>query len=194
VFVLASTDGLISLPFEGQSETTDSAGISVLSLRFQLATYTKRHPSARTNSIADIPQPMRRIFIAHWRLGPWASLLPEIDSVEDVKKAADAAFYPPKGDRDICPAVRAAHSNDKNFVDYTTWNNSEILLVPMIENPTRFADLVTSLRHDLDLLHLRALGELVDTHALGPAQRLPSTGETRTSPLVTPVVVLGGKL
>ncbi len=67
--------------------------------------------------------------------------LPQIDSVEDVKKAADAAFFPPKGKRGICPAVRAAHYNDKTFVDYTAWNNSEILLVPMIENPNALADL-----------------------------------------------------
>ena len=67
--------------------------------------------------------------------------LPEIDSVEDVEKAASAAFYPPKGNRGICPATRAARYNDKTFVDYTTWNNSEILIVPMIENPNALADL-----------------------------------------------------
>jgi 2-keto-3-deoxy-L-rhamnonate aldolase RhmA len=67
--------------------------------------------------------------------------LPEISSVEDVKKAADAAFFPHKGNRGICPAVRAAHYNDKTFVDHTTWNNSEILLVPMTENPNALADL-----------------------------------------------------
>jgi 2-keto-3-deoxy-L-rhamnonate aldolase RhmA len=65
--------------------------------------------------------------------------LPEIDTVEDVKKAADAGFLPPKGNRGICPAVLAVHYNDKTFVDYTIWNNSEILLVPMIENPNALA-------------------------------------------------------
>ena len=66
--------------------------------------------------------------------------LPQINSVEDVKKAADAAFFPPKGKRGVCPAVRAARYNSKTFVNYTTWNNSEILLVPMIENSDALAD------------------------------------------------------
>jgi len=68
--------------------------------------------------------------------GAMGVYLPEIESVEDVKKAAAAAFYYPKGDRGICPSVRAAHYNPKTFVDYTAWNNNEIMLVPMIENPS----------------------------------------------------------
>jgi 2-keto-3-deoxy-L-rhamnonate aldolase RhmA len=39
------------------------------------------------------------------------------------------------------PSVRAAHYNPKTFVDYTVWNNNEIVLVPMIENPSALADL-----------------------------------------------------
>ena len=74
----------------------------------------------------------------HWLL---SASIPEIDSVEDVKKAAEAAFYYPKGDRGICPSVRAAHYNPKTFVDYAAWNNNEIILVPMIENPSALADL-----------------------------------------------------
>src|SRR5260370_10219425 len=73
--------------------------------------------------------------------------LPEIDSVEDVKKAAAAAFYYPKGDRGICPSVRAAHYNPKTFVDYAAWNNNEIMLVPMIENPSALADLENIFAH-----------------------------------------------
>jgi 2-keto-3-deoxy-L-rhamnonate aldolase RhmA len=43
--------------------------------------------------------------------------------------------------------VRAAHYNDKTFVDYTTWNNAEIMLVPMIENPNALADLEAICAH-----------------------------------------------
>jgi 2-keto-3-deoxy-L-rhamnonate aldolase RhmA len=77
-----------------------------------------------------------------------------------VKKAADAAFYPPKGNRGICPAVRAAHYNDKIFVDYTTWNNSEILLVPMIENPNALADLEAICAHPDVHMIVFAAGDL----------------------------------
>jgi 2-keto-3-deoxy-L-rhamnonate aldolase RhmA len=61
--------------------------------------------------------------------------LPEIHSVADIDAAAQAAFFPPKGDRGICPSVRAADYNFATFADYTEWNNREVQLVPMIENP-----------------------------------------------------------
>jgi 2-keto-3-deoxy-L-rhamnonate aldolase RhmA len=86
--------------------------------------------------------------------------LPEIDSVEDVKRAAEAAFYPPKGNRGICPAVRAAHYNDQTFVDYTTWNNAEIMLVPMIENPNALADLEAICAHPDVHMIVFAAGDL----------------------------------
>jgi len=92
--------------------------------------------------------------------GAMGIFLPQIDSVEDVKKAADAAFYPPKGNRGICPAVRAEHYNDKTFVDYTTWNNSEILLVPMIENPNALADLEAICAHPDVHMIVFAAGDL----------------------------------
>ena len=79
--------------------------------------------------------------------GAMGVFLPEIESVDDVRKAARAAFYYPKGDRGICPAVRAAHYNPKTFVDYTQWNNNEIMLVPMIENPSALADLDNIFAH-----------------------------------------------
>jgi 2-keto-3-deoxy-L-rhamnonate aldolase RhmA len=92
--------------------------------------------------------------------GAMGVFLPEIDAVEDVNRAGEAAFYPPKGHRGICPAVRAAHYNDKTFVDYTTWNNAQILLVPMIENPHALADLEAICAHpDVHLL-VFAAGDL----------------------------------
>lgn len=62
--------------------------------------------------------------------------LPMVRSAEDVKRAAEAAFFPPKGMRGICPAIRAANYSLRGFEDYAAWNNSEITLVPMIEHPT----------------------------------------------------------
>ena len=61
--------------------------------------------------------------------------LPEIHSIDDIEAAAQAAFFPPKGDRGICPSVRAAAYNFRTFNDYTAWSNREINLIPMIENP-----------------------------------------------------------
>ncbi|MBL4801589.1 MAG: hypothetical protein JKY45_06815 [Emcibacter sp.] len=61
--------------------------------------------------------------------------LPMIRSVEDVKEAANAAFFPPKGTRGICPSVRAARYDFSTFQEYANWNNNEITLIPMIEHP-----------------------------------------------------------
>jgi len=61
--------------------------------------------------------------------------LPMVRSADDVRRAADAAFFPPKGTRGICPAVRAAGYAFRNFERYTEWNNAEAALVPMIEHP-----------------------------------------------------------
>ncbi|MCY0857819.1 HpcH/HpaI aldolase family protein [Cupriavidus sp. D39] len=61
--------------------------------------------------------------------------LPMIRSAADVKLAAKHAFFPPMGERGICPATRAAGYAFRNFDQYTAWNNAEIALVPMIEHP-----------------------------------------------------------
>lgn len=60
--------------------------------------------------------------------------LPLVKSVEDIERVASFAFIPPKGTRGICPAVRAAKYSFGMFGEYVAWNNSEIALVPMIEN------------------------------------------------------------
>jgi len=57
-----------------------------------------------------------------------------VQSVEDIDRVADFVFIPPKGKRGICPAIRAAGYNVRDFEEYAAWNNAEIALVPMIEN------------------------------------------------------------
>jgi 2-keto-3-deoxy-L-rhamnonate aldolase RhmA len=61
--------------------------------------------------------------------------LPMIRSAADVRRAADAAYFPPRGARGICPAIRAANYSFKSFEQYAQWNNDEIALIPMIEHP-----------------------------------------------------------
>jgi len=60
--------------------------------------------------------------------------LPMVQSVEDIDRVADFVYIPPKGKRGICPAIRAAGYNVRDFEEYAAWNNDEIALVPMIEN------------------------------------------------------------
>ncbi len=65
--------------------------------------------------------------------GAGGIFLPLIKSAADIQRAADAAFFPPKGHRGVCPAFRAVRYNWAGFDDYAKWNNAETLLVPMIE-------------------------------------------------------------
>jgi 2-keto-3-deoxy-L-rhamnonate aldolase RhmA len=60
--------------------------------------------------------------------------LPQVASMEDIDMAASAAFFPPKGERGLCPSVRAAGYSVAGLVEYTEWSNREIAIVPMIEN------------------------------------------------------------
>jgi 2-keto-3-deoxy-L-rhamnonate aldolase RhmA len=62
-------------------------------------------------------------------------VLPEVHSVADINAAAKAAYFPPKGDRGICPSTRSANYNFRRFVEFTERNNRAVTLVPEIENP-----------------------------------------------------------
>ena len=61
--------------------------------------------------------------------------LPLVRTAADVRHAAAAAFFPPRGRRGICPATRAASYDFAQFRDYAEWNNSDVLLIPMFEQP-----------------------------------------------------------
>lgn len=65
--------------------------------------------------------------------GAMGVFLPLIKTADDVRRAADAAYFPMKGKRGICPSLRAAKYNWRTFDEYAAWNNSEVLLIPMIE-------------------------------------------------------------
>lgn len=65
--------------------------------------------------------------------GAMGIFLPLIKTADDIKRAADAAFFPMKGKRGVCPSLRAARYNWANFEEYTQWNNDNVLLIPMIE-------------------------------------------------------------
>ncbi len=65
--------------------------------------------------------------------GAMGVFLPLIKTADDIKRAADAAFFPMKGKRGVCPSLRAGRYNWANFEEYAQWNNENVLLIPMIE-------------------------------------------------------------
>lgn len=67
--------------------------------------------------------------------GATGIFLPMVRSAEDVRAAAAAAFFPPKGERGVCPASRAARYALPDLEAYALRNNDEALLIPIIEHP-----------------------------------------------------------
>src|SRR5260370_14183088 len=65
-------------------------------------------------------------------------VLREVHSVDDIKAAANAAYFLPKGDRRICPSPRSANYNFRRFVQLPEPNTPPIPLCPTIRHPDWF--------------------------------------------------------
>lgn len=80
--------------------------------------------------------------------------LPRVNSVEDIKRAADFGFFPPKGRRRICPAVRAVDYSTPGLDPYTKWNNTEVALIPIVETGEALEDVDAICAHpDVKMLY-----------------------------------------
>ncbi len=73
--------------------------------------------------------------------------LPLIKNAQDIDRAAEAAYFPPKGKRGVCPSFRAARYNWRNFEDYAAQNNEDVLLIPMIEREEAVDDIEAICAH-----------------------------------------------
>jgi 2-keto-3-deoxy-L-rhamnonate aldolase RhmA len=146
------------VPLGIQCFTGDPALIEVLGQTgFDFVMLDCEHSGANPRSMEDLVRVSRLAGLAPYvrvpdpragtdirralEAGAEGIFLPEVHGVEDVEVAASAAFFPPKGDRGICPAIRAAGYNSATFDEYTAWNNREIALVPLIENPDGVASI-----------------------------------------------------
>src|SRR6516165_1781691 len=55
-------------------------------------------------------------------------------TVESCKAAVEACFYPPRGDRGSCPAVRSAGYGQADWNFHMRRANDEVVIVPLIED------------------------------------------------------------
>lgn len=67
--------------------------------------------------------------------GATGVFLPMVRTPDDFRAAANAAFFPPRGERGVCPAMRSARYSLQGLEEYTSRNNDEALLIPIIEHP-----------------------------------------------------------
>jgi len=75
-----------------------------------------------------------------------------------------------KGKRGICPSLRAARYDWKHFDQYVAWNNTEILLVPMIEQVEALDNIDAICALDDVKMLVFAAGDLA--YAMGEASRM----------------------
>ncbi|WP_022891295.1 HpcH/HpaI aldolase family protein [Agromyces subbeticus] len=61
--------------------------------------------------------------------------VPMVRNAADVQVALDAAYFPPLGQRGICPATRQARYSFRDFVETAERNNATNIVIPLIEHP-----------------------------------------------------------
>ncbi|MGE5619975.1 MAG: HpcH/HpaI aldolase family protein [Sphingomonadaceae bacterium] len=66
-------------------------------------------------------------------VGAEAVVVPQIDSLESARKAADAAKYAPRGHRGANPFTRAGDYHGRGGLDYYRRANEETMLILMVE-------------------------------------------------------------
>jgi 2-keto-3-deoxy-L-rhamnonate aldolase RhmA len=73
--------------------------------------------------------------------GAMGLVVPQIRNAADMRAAIDAAQFPPQGSRGMCPSIRAAGYALTDWDKYVAWNNSEVLIIPLIEHPEAVANI-----------------------------------------------------
>lgn len=62
--------------------------------------------------------------------------VPHARSVDDLKRAIDAAFFHPRGQRGLCTVSRANRYAQGKMAELIEWTNREAMVVPIIEDST----------------------------------------------------------
>jgi 2-keto-3-deoxy-L-rhamnonate aldolase RhmA len=146
------------IPLGMQCFTGDPALIEVLGASgFDFVMLDSEHSGLNPRSMEDLVRVARLAGLAPYvrvpdarahvdirrslEAGAEGIFLPEVHAAADIEAAASCTFFPPKGTRGICPATRAAGYSFRTFDEYAAWNNREIALVPLIENPDGVANI-----------------------------------------------------
>jgi 2-keto-3-deoxy-L-rhamnonate aldolase RhmA len=140
------------VPLGMQAFAADPALIEVLGLTgFDFVMLDSEHSHANPRAIEDLIRTAERANVVPFvrvpdrrnatdmrralEAGAMGLFIPMVRSADDVRFAIDAAYFPPKGDRGICPSIRAANYSFRSFEQYAAWNNQEVLIIPLIEHP-----------------------------------------------------------
>lgn len=78
-----------------------------------------------------LPGPIRKALEA----GAAGVVVPRVGTSDDVRRAIDAAYYPPHGKRGMCPATRAAGYSMDGWSAFVERTHAEVMVIPLIETP-----------------------------------------------------------
>lgn len=129
--------------------------------------------------------------------GAQGLFVPMVRSADDVRAVLDAALFPPRGSRGICPAVRAAKYSFASFGEYAQSNNDTTIVVPLIEHP----DAVDNIEEicALDEVRILAFGAGDLAYAMGEGTNMTKSPKIREAFLTVKkaadqhdVAILGG--
>ena len=73
--------------------------------------------------------------------GAQCVVVPQVRSAAEVRGALAATCYAPRGTRGMCPVTRAAQYSDETWDEYLEWVQTELLLIPLIENAEALEDI-----------------------------------------------------
>jgi 4-hydroxy-2-oxoheptanedioate aldolase len=71
--------------------------------------------------------------------GAPACKVPHARSADDLKRAIDAAFFHPRGQRGLCTVSRANRYAQGRMADLIEWTNREAMVIPIIEDKVAVA-------------------------------------------------------
>lgn len=161
---MVSTNRLLSMveeseiPLGMQCFTADHTLIEVMGLTgFDFVMLDTEHSGANPRALEDavraadyaglvplvrIPEHTDQVAIRRClEAGAQGLFVPMVRSADDVRTVAAAALFPPRGQRGVSPAVRAARYSPTSFAEYAQWNNDTTLIIPLIEHPDGVADI-----------------------------------------------------
>jgi 2-keto-3-deoxy-L-rhamnonate aldolase RhmA len=102
--------------------------------------------------------------------GAQGLIVPMVKSAADVDVVHGAAYFPPQGNRGICPAVRAGGYSFLSFPEYAAWNNENVLIIPLIEHPTAIENIEEICAHPSVRMVTFGAGDLA--YAMGESTQM----------------------
>jgi 2-keto-3-deoxy-L-rhamnonate aldolase RhmA len=61
-------------------------------------------------------------------------MVPHVRSAEDLRRACDASYFPPRGKRGLCVVSRSNLYGQGKMADLIAWTNQEAIVIPIIED------------------------------------------------------------